>query len=40
MLFLCGYVFAQAAGLRPWPSGLAMVAVCIGLAAVAVALGG
>jgi VIT1/CCC1 family predicted Fe2+/Mn2+ transporter len=40
MLFLCGYVFAQSAGLRPWPTGLVMVAVGVALTAVAIALGG
>lgn len=40
MLFLCGYSFAQCTGLRPWFTGLAMVAVGAALVTVAVALGG
>jgi hypothetical protein len=40
MLFLCGYVFAQSTGLRPWPTGLVMVAIGVALTGVAVALGG
>ena len=40
MLFMCGYAFARRAGLPPWPTGLAMVAVGGCLVGVAVALGG
>jgi hypothetical protein len=40
MLFLCGYAFARHAGLRPWTTGLAMVAVGAALVGVAILLGG
>src|SRR5262249_31460371 len=40
MLFLCGYAFALATGLRPWPTGLVMVALAGALVAIAIALGG
>ena len=40
MLFLCGYAFARCTGLRPWLTGLAMVAIGAALVGVAVALGG
>jgi hypothetical protein len=40
MLFLCGYAFARYAGLRPWTTGLAMVAVGVALVGVAILLGG
>ncbi len=40
MLFFCGYAYARGTGLRPWPTGLVMVAIGIALVAVAVALGG
>jgi hypothetical protein len=40
MLFVCGYVFAQNTGLRPWPTGLVMVAVGAVMVGIAVALGG
>jgi hypothetical protein len=40
MLFLCGHVFAQSAGMRPWPTGLAMVAIGVALTGVAILLGG
>jgi VIT family protein len=40
MLFLCGYAFGHYAGLRPWPTGLAMVAVGGVLVAITIALGG
>ena len=40
MLFLCGYAFGRCTGLRPWPTGLAMVAVGAVLVGVAIALGG
>src|SRR5262245_46391327 len=40
MLFGCGYAFARGTGLRPWPTGLVMVAIGLALVAVAVALGG
>jgi VIT family len=40
MLFACGYAYARGTGLRPWTTGLVMVAIGIALVAVAVALGG
>jgi hypothetical protein len=40
MLFLCGYAFARHGGLRPWTTGLAMVAVGAALVGVAILLGG
>jgi len=40
MLFLCGYAFGHYAGLRPWPTGLAMVAIGGVLVAITIALGG
>ena len=40
MLFLCGYAFGRCTGLRPWPTGLAMVAVGAVLVGIAIALGG
>jgi VIT family protein len=40
MLFGCGYVFGIRSGLRPWVSGISMVAVGSMLVGVAVALGG
>lgn len=40
MLFACGYIFAQHAGLRPLRSGLVMVAIGCAMVAVAIALGG
>jgi VIT1/CCC1 family predicted Fe2+/Mn2+ transporter len=40
MLFGCGYAFGRCAGLPPWATGLAMVAVGAALAGVAIALGG
>jgi VIT family len=40
MLFLCGYAFAQHSGLRPWRTGLVMVAVGCTMVGVAIALGG
>ena len=40
MLFLCGYVFAHHSGLRPWPTGLLMVAIGVALVGVAIVLGG
>jgi hypothetical protein len=40
MLFMCGYVFARHSGLRPWLTGLTMVAVGAALVGVAIALGG
>jgi VIT family len=40
MLFLCGYAFARCTGLRPWFTGLAMVAIGAVLVGVAIALGG
>ena len=40
MMFVCGYVFAQCTGLRPWPTGLLMVAIGCAMVGVAIALGG
>jgi hypothetical protein len=40
MLFCCGYAFGYRSGLRPWATGLSMVALGIALVSVAVALGG
>src|SRR5262249_33937564 len=40
MLFVCGYVFGQYAGFRPWVMALSMVAVGAALVGVAIALGG
>jgi VIT1/CCC1 family predicted Fe2+/Mn2+ transporter len=40
MLFMCGYLFGQHAGLRPWATGLSSVAIGGVLVAVAIALGG
>jgi hypothetical protein len=40
MLFLCGYAFGQASGVRPWGMGLSMVAFGVVLVGVAIALGG
>jgi VIT1/CCC1 family predicted Fe2+/Mn2+ transporter len=40
MMFFCGYVFAQCTGLRPWPTGLLMVAIGCAMVGVAIALGG
>ena len=40
MLFMCGYVFARNTGLRPWPTGLVMVAVGGVMVGIAIALGG
>jgi hypothetical protein len=40
MLFVCGYVFARCTGLRPWPTGLVMVAIGCSMVGVAIALGG
>jgi hypothetical protein len=39
-LFLCGFLFGRHAGLQPWTTGLAMVAVGIALVSIAIALGG
>jgi hypothetical protein len=39
-LFLCGFLFGQHAGLRPWLTGLVMVVVGVALVAIAIALGG
>ena len=38
MMFLCGYVFARGIGLRPWPTGLVMVAIGCAMVGVAIAL--
>ena len=40
MMFLCGFFFARYAGLRPWMTGLIMVAVGAAMVGIAVALGG
>lgn len=40
MLFLCGYAYGRGVGLRPWPTGLVMVAIGVAMVAVAIALGG
>jgi len=40
MLFVCGYAFARCTGLRPWPTGLLMVAIGCAMVGVAVMLGG
>jgi hypothetical protein len=40
MLFACGYAFAQHTGLRPWRSGLLMVAIGCVMVGIAIALGG
>jgi len=40
MMFGCGYAYARGTGLRPWLTGLVMVATGCALVAVAVALGG
>jgi hypothetical protein len=40
MMFLCGFFFARYAGLRPWATGLSMVAIGAAMVGIAVALGG
>jgi VIT1/CCC1 family predicted Fe2+/Mn2+ transporter len=40
LLFFCGVIFARHAGLRPWTTGLIMVAVGTALVGIAIALGG
>jgi hypothetical protein len=40
MLFLCGYAFGDRAGMRSWATGLATVAIGIGLVSMTMALGG
>jgi len=40
MLFVCGYAFGHRCGLRPWATGLSMVAFGCVLVGVAIALGG
>ena len=40
MLFFCGYAFGYRSGLRPWATGLSMVAFGGALVGVAIALGG
>jgi hypothetical protein len=40
MLFWCGYAFGRCTGLRPWLTGLAMVAIGAVLVGIAIALGG
>jgi hypothetical protein len=40
MMFLCGYFFAKHAGLRPWLTGVVMIALGSAMVGIAVALGG
>jgi hypothetical protein len=40
MLFFCGYAFGHRSGMRPWATGLSMVAIGGGFVGVAIALGG
>lgn len=40
MLLTCGYAFARCTGLRPWPTGLLMVAIGCAMVGVAILLGG
>ncbi len=40
MLFVCGYAFGHRSGLKPWATGLSMVAFGCALVGVAIALGG
>src|SRR5262245_44281029 len=40
MLFMCGYAYARSTGLRPWLTGLLMVAIGFAMVAIAIALGG
>ena len=40
MMFACGYAYARGTGLRPWLTGLVMVAIGFALVGVAIALGG
>ena len=40
MLFFCGYAFGYRSGLRPWATGLSMVAIGGAFVGVAIALGG
>ncbi len=40
MLFLCGYAWGRYAGLKPWVSGLVMVALGVVVEAIVIALGG
>lgn len=40
LLFVCGFLFARHAGLRPWATGFIMVAIGITLVSIAIALGG
>ena len=40
LLFLCGYAFGHRAGLRPWTTGVAMVAIGCALVGLTIALGG
>jgi hypothetical protein len=37
---VCGYAFARCTGLRPWSTGLLMVAIGCAMVGVAVMLGG
>jgi VIT1/CCC1 family predicted Fe2+/Mn2+ transporter len=40
MLFVAGFAWGRAAGFRPWRSGCTLLAIGVGMVAVAVALGG
>jgi VIT family len=40
MMFVCGYAYGRGTGLRPWLTGLVMVAIGIALVGIAIALGG
>jgi VIT1/CCC1 family predicted Fe2+/Mn2+ transporter len=40
LLFLTGYLFGKNSGLRPWPTGLAMVLIGLVLVAMTITLGG
>lgn len=40
MMFVCGYAYARGTGLRPWLTGLVMVAIGFALVGIAIALGG
>jgi len=40
MLFLCGFIFGHYTGLRPWATGLTMVALGAAQVTIAIALGG
>lgn len=40
MMFVCGYAYARGTGLRPWLTGLVMVAIGFAMVGIAIALGG